>query len=299
MFNIFNSHAQVVEYRVLNVSKIENDTVKKTHLKFSTSYLNNYIFNGRKDSITTPYFIPAIGYFNKNGFNANLSGYILNLSNNKKFDFLSLDVNYFHEFNDRFSAGLITNKTFYNNNSSGFNNNIKGLVGTNAQYDLDYFTIYVEAEVLFFQKKDYSLNIDISRDFEIELKNSKLKIEPAFDLNFCTQHYFEYNSTIKRQGKKNILKSTTDITTAVNNDKFKLLDYEFSIPISFETHNFTFFATPIFAIPTNTIKTTDTKTLYLNGVAKSTTSYDSTSKDEIDLKPNFFIEFGVFYKFNL
>ncbi len=294
-FQIFNVNSQVIKDSIAEKQTTEKDSIKKTYFKFSTSYLSNYVYNGRKDSISTPYIIPFLGYYNKNGFNASLSAYYLNIPKERKFDFFSLDANYDYEINKQFSVGIIANKTFYSQNSSGLNNNIKGILGLSIDYDFDFIEMYIEADLLFFKKKDYGLNIDFTHEFEFESKNNKFKITPTLDLNFSTLNYFGDSNNLGRR-KKNAI---TNTSTKVENNRFTLLDFEFSIPISFEKNKFTFFITPTLVKPTNSVYTKDITTVYSNGVGTVTAIKNSTPLEEIDLKTSFFVEFGIFYKFNL
>ena len=276
-------------------STINTDTIKKTYFQFCTSYLSDYVYNGRKDVITTPYIISTINYSNKNGLNAGLSSYYVNTVNDHKFDFLSLDANYDYEINNKCSAGIIANKTFYNQNNYGFNNNIKGLIGLNVDYDFNIIEMYVEADLLFFKKKDIGLNFDFFHEFEYNYKNNKFTIAPSFDVNFSTLNYFEDSNHVNRR-KKAIL---VDTSTEVANKKFALLDYEFSLPLVYERHNFSVYITPTFIKPLNTVYSKDVKTVYSNGILKSTTATDSTTIEEIELKSTYFIELGIFYKLEM
>jgi len=303
IFQINLSNAQIKKDSIKENSnnEIRDSISKKSNFKFSVGYLSNYVYNGRKDSIASPYIKPSIGYFNENGFNASVTGYYLNLAKEHKIDFVSLDVNYDHEFNDDFSIGLIANRTFYQKSSNSIKSNIIGELGSNADYDFGFIELYIEADILFSQKKDVDLDVELDHEFSFKNKNNEFKIIPTLSINFSSLNYYE-GYLNKKNGKKNAPNnsgiSSFSALTTVNNNRFTLLDYEFSAPLTYEMKHFILFVTPTFAVPKNTINTTTvTTTKFIDGTESSITK-NSTSQEEYELKSNFFIEFGVCYKFD-
>lgn len=282
--------------------KLKDSITKKSYFKFATGYLTNYVYNGRKDSITTPYITSSIGYFNKKGFNTSFSGYYLNASNVHRFDFFSLDINYNHFFTNNFSAGLIANRTFYNTSSSTLSSNIKGDLGANIDYDFGILELYLEGEALVSQKTDFALDIELEHEFTIKNGKDEFNVTPTFDINSSTLNYYE-GYLNKKIGKKvwhnNSGISKVNAVTTVNDNRFTLLDYEFSVPMNYQTKQFVFFLIPTYAIPKNTIHTTTITTTKLNSGVESVVTKNSTTESERNLKNNFFAEFGMYYKFDL
>jgi len=41
---------------------------KKSYFSATVSFLSNSVYNGRKDSVATPYLTPMLGYYDKSGF---------------------------------------------------------------------------------------------------------------------------------------------------------------------------------------------------------------------------------------
>jgi hypothetical protein len=116
VFTTFSGAAQIKKEVAKDSIKkeIKDSLAKKSYFKFASSYLTNYVYNGRKDTITTPYITSSIGYFNKSGFNTSFSSYYLNAAQEHRFDFFSFDMNYKHTFYDNFSGSLVASRTFYN-----------------------------------------------------------------------------------------------------------------------------------------------------------------------------------------
>lgn len=282
--------------------EIKDSITKKSYFKFSTSYLSNYVYNGRKDSIATPYITPSIGYFNKKGFDVSFSGYYLNLVNEHRFDFFSFDFNYNHEFTDNFSTGLVASRTFYNKSTSTLSSNIKGNIGANTDYDFGFIELFIEGDFLFSQKTDFALDIELEHEFSLKNGKDEFKITPTFDINFSTLNYYE-GYLNKKIGKKIVHNNpniaTVNAVTTVDDNRFTLLDYEFSVPMSYQTKQFVFFLTPTYAIPKNTIYTTTVTTTKLTNGIENVVTKNSTTESERNLKQNFFIEFGMYYKFDL
>ena len=53
-----------------NLSFGQTKKAKETesYFKASASYLSNAVYNGRQDSLVTPYITPSLGYYDKTGF---------------------------------------------------------------------------------------------------------------------------------------------------------------------------------------------------------------------------------------
>lgn len=297
--NLIAQVKNIIVKDTLQQDIIENN-LEKSYFKLSGSYLSNYVYNGRQDSMRTPYFIPAIGYFNKNGFDVIVSGYYLNVAKEYRFDFLTFDMNYNHEFTENFSTGLVASKTFYNSANETLSSDINANIGANGAYDFGFIELVTSVDLLFSQKKDIALNIELEHEFNIGNGKHEFKITPTFDVNFSTLNYYEgyLNNKIGKRNTRSNNNTNPSITavTTVNEHRFTLLAYEFSAPISYQTNKFTFFMTPTFAIPKNTIYTKTVTTAKFNNGPQTVISRNSTTDSENNLKQNFFIEFGVSYK---
>jgi hypothetical protein len=281
-------------------AKKKEPVAVKSYFRFKTSYTTNDVYNGRKDSILNPYVKPSVGYYNKSGFSTYMSAYFSMQPNQKSFDYLSLHTDYTHEITDDFSAGVFAYKAFHDPTSTLIKSNIKGNIGANLDYDWGFIDILVQGDVIFTTKNDYNSNIELYKQFVIKKKNGKIVITPTFDVNFSTLNYYEgyLNKQVGRKQlnkKPNVTSVSSNIT--VNNNHFTLMDYELSLPMSYKTKHFSFFITPTFAIPQNSIHTTTTTTVSLSNGVQTSAHKDSTPQSELNLTNTLYAEIGLYYKF--
>ncbi|MCX6194672.1 MAG: hypothetical protein NTX34_09375, partial [Cytophagales bacterium] len=98
--------------------------VKSTNYSVGMNYLNNYVFNGRSDSLNMTYFIPSFTYENENGLTLNSDIYFISNSANKGFDFLELNAEYEFDIYKKLSGGVNATKFFSNGKSDSFIGNL-------------------------------------------------------------------------------------------------------------------------------------------------------------------------------
>ncbi len=292
-------HAQTNKDNIIPIKEKDSE-VEKSYFKFSNSFLTNAVYNGRQDSIAKPYMKPSIGYVNKSGFSTSLTGNYLTLPNQNKFDSFSLDMDYSYHPTTEMTTGVSANRTFYNKSSTALKSSISGSLAANLAYDFGFIEVMAEGGILFSEKKDLSLDLEFLHEFTIGEDDTEFSITPTFDIELNTVNYYEGYLNRKLHIKKGkhspTITSTTVKQVFVNKNKFSLLAYEASLPVSYEFNNFVLFAIPTFAIPQNPIHTTtQTKTTSSTGVV-TITSTDTTPISERNLKPIFFAEIGLYYK---
>src|SRR5476651_1404900 len=105
----------------------KTDSTKETsYFKISGSYLSNAVYNGRKDSLATPYITPSFGYYDKSGFYVSGSLSYLASAKESRIDLFSLDAGYDFNFTNKFSGSVYASKSFYNQASTAIQSDIKG-----------------------------------------------------------------------------------------------------------------------------------------------------------------------------
>ena len=268
--------------------------------KLSLSYLSNSIYNGRKDSLTTPYITPSIGYYDKSGFY--VSGALSYLSNAKesRIDLFSFDIGYDISITDKLSSNFYANKSFFNQSSTAIKSDIKGSLGASFGYDLDFIQLNLGTEAIFSQKPDLLLNIGFGHAFNSGDADHLLSINPSINVNWSTLNFYE-GFTSRKVTKKigqllaNVASATS--TTIVDKNRFTLLDYEISVPLSYDTKKFGFFLTPYFALPQNPINTNTTTIIKFRNGTQTTLIQNSTPLSEKTLENSFYLEMGVYVKF--
>lgn len=285
---------------------------KKSYFKAVVNYLSNAVYFGRKDSAVVPYLRAAVGYFNKSGFYIGGGAALLvNPNEPKRIDLVSIDGGYNFSLKN-LDAGVYASKFFYSNASFAVESELKGLAGFYAGYNLGPVTVNAGGDILFSTKTDVSLNLGLSHPFETGEDNNKWTFTPTAQLNAGTQYfnqaYYEYrkftfattasvnaggssngNGNGKGKGHSNSSNTgsssggtTTTIVKSVtftNNNRFAILDYEFSLPINYDAKKWGLYAVPVIAVPTSA----------------ATYAIDNVIQKE-NLTTSFFIEIGAYIK---
>ena len=271
-----------------------------SYFKADASFLSNYVYNGRQDSLRTPYLTPTIGYYSKSGLWISGSLSYLANPNDSRIDLFSLDIGYDFDLSDHFSGSVYADKSFYNDASTVINSALKGSIGSSISYDLDFLQVNAGIDILFSTKADIATNIGLSHAFYIGDKGSLFTITPTITSNFSTLLYYEGYANRKAGKKANqVIPNLQSITveTTVNNNQFTLMDYEISLPVTYDSKKIGFFITPTFAIPKNPIYTTTTTTIKLRNGTQTSQTADSTPWEEKNLTNSFYAEIGCYLKF--
>ncbi len=263
----------------------------KSYGKFSVSYQTNAVFNGRKDSILTPYITPTIGYYDKSGFYISGSLSYLASSANSRIDVFNIDAGYDFTIN-KLDGEISAFKSFYNSNSTNVKAEVQGGFGASVGYDLGFIHPTLQGGINLGKSTDYTAAFSLDHSFYAA--DDRLEITPSFIANASTQHYYgnyyanrKYLKLKRKNGTGVYYDITADLTDA---SRFKILDYEWSVPINYTVKQFTFGITPAFAIPVNPA----TVTVNLKpSVGTNTITKTFTEK----LENSFFCTFEVSYKF--
>jgi hypothetical protein len=290
---------------ILVAQPIRKGVPKKdsTSFKIQTNYLNNYVYNGRADSLKAPYFYTTATVNFANGLYASFSLNYLLSSGQTSFDFSELDLGYNYAIGERLSGEVYGSKYFYSSQSNLLSGNITADLGFTANYDFQFVNFHNSFDVFFSNKAD----LQIVPGFEKEIiigsnKVNTLTITPGIYSSFSSLNFYE--STINR--RLNTLKNakikqpaqvgSLQSTTTVDQKGVKFLDLELSFPISYDLKRWNITLTPTYAIPFNKITTTSLNTSTVNGLSKIAT-INSTPYYENHLTNIFFFDFGITYKF--
>ena len=119
--------------------------------------------------------------------------------------------------------------------------------------------------------------------------------------NLSTVNYYESNVSRRLNGPRGprggqATGSQLTSSTVVQNKGFKLLNTDFSIPLSYENPHWLAFFTPTYSIPFNKIETITTNTI-TSATGTTTNKINSTPYSELYLKNQFYFQIGLTYKF--
>jgi len=268
-------------------STAETVSTAKSYGRVSISYLTNSVYNGRKDSLNTPYITPTIGYYAKSGFFADGSLSYLARSGSDGIDLATVEVGYDFSIKD-FDGEIMGSRFFYNSNSTNTKSEINSSLAASAGYDFGFVHPGLQGSLNFGTSTDYAVSFSLDHAFYAAA--DRLVITPSLLFNASTQNYYGsyYNNRIyAKQRRKLYYDISADVSDA---SRFKLLDYEFSIPVDYTVKKFTVSFIPFFAIPVNPAVVTV-------NIKPSSTAATITRTNTEKTSNTFFASFGLSYKF--
>ncbi len=226
---------------------------EKSHFQIEVGFLSNNVFFGRKDSVATPYITPSLGYYHKSGLYINVLASYLPTSGQNRFDLFTIEAGYTHKFGN-FDMQLTGSKFFYNSSSYNVESEILADVVGTFDYNFKIISAIVQGMVIFAPYTDYAASFGLEHSF-YALKN-KLVITPSAMANASTQNYYNSYYRFRRYSlarlEKLLNNSTLEYTITAyvfDPSKFRVLDYELSMPVSYSVKKFTLNINPVFSIP--------------------------------------------------
>jgi hypothetical protein len=245
---------------------------KKSFVRASAYYLSNAVYSGRKDSLRVPYLKTSISYIHKSGLSFSAGASTLVAANTPtRVDAVWLDAGYDFSIGEKINAGVDVTKTFYSNASFAVTSEIKAEGGAYLGYDAGPVSINTSAYVMYSQAADISVSLGLSHAFDFGPENKQWTIEPDVSMGMGTQNFYEAyvenrklstGNSGKGHSKKNGSSSgsgsgsgsgSTTVQTVSFNQKsnFKILDYELTVPVTYNGKGWRVYAKPVYAIPVN------------------------------------------------
>ena len=287
------------------VSILQAQTKKSsdsTTFSIQVDYLSNYSYNGRVDSIKYPYQTTTASLHLANGLFSNFSASYLLTPGMKGFDFFELDLGYEYKIGKKIYGEIYGSKYFYSGGSNLINGNITSDIGASFNYDFTYFQFNNLLDVFFTNKSDIQFTPGVEKTIYFgNADNSSWSINPYLYCNFSTVNYYESNVTRRLNGPRGpragpAIGPQLTSTTVVQNKGFKLLNTDFSMPLSYENKHWLATFTPTYSIPFNKIETISTNTI-TSATGTTTNKVNSTPYSELHLNNQFFFQIGITYKF--
>ncbi len=243
----------------LNDSSINRNVFKQSFGRLSLNYSSDWIYAGRKDPITLPYLTVAAAYFHQSGLFVRGSASLLLKGTDKRVDQLKLTGGYAYYKNNLF-WGVYGSLFSFNDSSYAVLSEINASAYGYFGYDFRLFELMADAGTMFGAATDFTAGLDLSKT--IYASGGRLKMMPSvYLLGGSQQYYNSYYQIRNTETKKRIGRGnggsagtvvTSDTTVVVeNSSKFRLLSYEFSLPVQYTTSRLRFGITPAFVIPVN------------------------------------------------
>ena len=289
-------------FLVYNLQAQTKKLPDSTTFSIQVDYLSNYIYNGRVDSIKYPYQTTTVSLHLAGGFYSNFSASYLLTPGMKGFDFYELDLGYEYKIGKKIYGELYGAKYFYSGEANLINGNISSDLGVSLNYDFTLFQFNNNLDIFFTNKMDIQYTPGIEKTIYFgNAKNGNWSLNPYLYCNFSTVNYYESNvirnlNRSRRPPGKNVVVPKIASITEVQNKGFKLLNTDFSIPLSYEGAHWLFTLTPTYAIPFNKIETITTNTV-TSVTGSVTTKINSTPYSDLFLNNQFYYQIGLTYKF--
>jgi hypothetical protein len=223
-----------------------------SHGKFSLEYASNSVYNGRKDSLATPYLTPTLGYFAASGFFVEGSASYLTRAGAGRIDLFALDAGYDFSIHG-VDVEIGANRSFYNSQSTNVKSEVQGSLTASAAYDFGFIRPTLGGGIDFGTSSDYLASLGLEHSFQ--MMDDQLEIVPTFLTNASTQNFYgnyyskrKYGKLKRKNGSGIYYDISADLSEA---SAFKILDYEWSLPINYTINNFTLSFTPTYVMATN------------------------------------------------
>jgi|GEM_PF-209701 len=288
------------------------DDQDSSYFKTELNYISNSLYNGRKDSLAVPYINASFGYYHKSGLYVSTTLSYLVSSYANRIDLFQIEGGYNGSIGDNFVYSASAHKDFYSQYSVSVKSEIAASFNASLSYNIaDAVKINAGADYLLTSgPSDILFNAGLSHEFDFG-ENGEWAIEPSILANIGTQYYYDRYKQKRhiKTGKKKTLSDSTTVTsnlgtvtttttiTTLHPNKFLVLNYELSLPITYDSKKWGAFVTPYFAVPQNPatyVTTISTKRVANNG---NITRWKSTSSSTEEISNTFYLQLGVYLKF--
>jgi hypothetical protein len=305
--SLLKAQSEKKETTDTTIIKKDSTVKEKSYFKFDANFLTNSVYLGRKDSLNLPYITPTITYCNKSGLYISASLGYLASSASKKIDYYSFDAGYEFNITKKFSGSVSANKSIYNDSSSNVSSSVGGSLSGSLTYDFGFLELNSGVSASFADKTDLGVDVTVSHSFYLGEEGKQWTITPKALVNFSTLHFYEgyTNKKIGKRQKFPLIISSTSTTTITNknSNNITLLDFELSVPVSYDTKKWGIYCTPTIAVPQNAIYTTTVTDIKkrdpsnLTSIISQQITTNSTPDSEKKLSNSFYVEVGVYFKF--
>jgi len=234
-----------------NVMAQDKDTadVPYTHFSASLDFINNYVWVGRPAKEVYPYLTPALTWYHKSGAYVGGSLSFLTKKDQSQLDLSYLTAGYDRTFGN-FEGNIEVNKYWYNANSSNPKSDINSDITVTGYYTLGPMNLMASGYAMFSKKAtDWGAMLGVDHSFyfldeSLEVAPSLMMI--AGSTKYLGKNFFRHFAPPNQNGV------TYDVTGDLSDaSRFKVLDFELSVPVSYYFNKFTFSFTPTYAFPVN------------------------------------------------
>ena len=242
-----------------------------SYVLMDISYMNDAVFMGRRDSITAPYLLPSIGYYDKSGLFIDATVSYLTSSDEQRVDLFYLTGGYLFDSNN-WSGGVSGTAYFYNEESYNVQSEVVADITGLISYDFKLLELSVYASSYFNKNSSPDIFLGFMADHTFRAFNDHLLFAPRFSVYAGSQYFYEEYYTTSRLGNRKSgtngqgsgsggsVDPGTEVTTVQISEasEFNILNMELSFPMQYHFDQFILSFTPTWAFPqTSATLTTD------------------------------------------
>ncbi|MBO0330156.1 hypothetical protein [[Muricauda] lutisoli] len=252
----------------------EKSDSEDSYILMDVSYMNDAVFMGRRDSITAPYLLPSIGYYDKSGLFADATVSYLTSSAEQRVDLFYLTGGYLFDSNN-WSGGVSGTAYFYNEESYNVQSEVVADITGLVSYDFKLLELSVYASSYFNKNSSPDIFLGFIADHTFRAFDDQMLFAPRFSVYAGSQYFYEEYYTTSRLGNRKSsssgqgsgpggsMDSGTEVTAVqiAEASEFNVLNMELSFPFQYHLDQFILSFTPTWAFPqTSATLTTDTGT---------------------------------------
>lgn len=228
----------------------QQDSTKAT-LTVAAMYNSNINYYGQVASEKYPYVLFNATLRFSNGLYFSGGGYKL-LNYGSAISETDIGIGYEYDFNEKFTTGIAYTHSFFPTNSPLLQASNSNNINTSAAYQWPWFKTDMSIDFAFGRQRDLFLSLGNSKEIELGTifnDNNLISITPAIEITAGTTRFYETyivekskrqnsNGNGKSGSAPGIVNGNTTETIESSTNQFKLLAYNFKLPVNYSTGNF-------------------------------------------------------------
>jgi len=223
----------------------------KVRFKLGVFYNSNLNYYGRTDSLHSSGLFPVVeAWLNKNLYITAAPVFVINASDGFDYAGTVAIAGYRFGKENKSAGNIYFVKPFYKDNSQLVQSALKAQVAASGSWLNEVINVTAGGDIKLSDKFDFGVSAGLDHIFRYELSGpSVLVIDPSAYVHAGTQQftktYYKQSSFLLFPGVQQ------QITEEVSN--FKILSYEFSVPIIYAKGKFQLLVTPAYVLPQNLV----------------------------------------------
>lgn len=231
---------------------------KNPGLEIGSNYVNTNVYMGRTYKKDAAIMAPDLIYTFNNGIF--LTGSLDFIPSHKihTVDNGSLELGYNYHLTDYLEGSISFTKMFYAQHSTLITSSVSSEFNAGIDFNNDLISPglnIVYALGISGIRNDLTLIPNLSHEFVIDMifgNQDRLTVSPTVEMNAGTQHFYSsYFNVTRTIVRKNFRTGKERLVSTSELDKFSLLDYEVSVPVTYLLKPFLLSFSPVLALPQN------------------------------------------------